>query len=201
LPGARRRERRAQLSRGEILQAALELARERGWERVTMRAIAERVEASPAYAYRYFASREAILLALVRDGFARLLAAMRAAAGEAPNPARALRQAKHAYVRFALEERELYQAMYGLAGVGVPAELTWEEGAALGELDARLLAEISGRPPKEHEDDVLVLWAAVHGLVALSDGGRVAQPLDQPGGPVDRVIDDALARARVAAGR
>ena len=56
------------------------------------------------------------------------------------------------------------------------------------------MSEISGRPPEDHEEDVLVLWAAVHGLVALADGGRIQQPIDRSNGPVDRVLNDALSR-------
>ncbi len=169
---------------------------------MTMRAIAERLDASPAYAYRYFQGRDAILLEIIRDGFKRMLAAMEAAVDGAADASGALRAAKHAYVGFALDHPELYQAMYGLGGVRVPADQTWTEGAALGELDARLMSEISGRPPEEHEEDVLVLWAAVHGLVALADGGRIQEPIDRSQGPLDRVLDDTLARvhARSPAG-
>jgi AcrR family transcriptional regulator len=196
--GHSRRTRREQLSRQEILDAALELARDGGWARVTMRAIADRLDASAAYAYRYFDGRDAIILALIRNGFARLLDTMRAAADRADDPVQALRAAKHAYARFALNERELYQAMYGLGGVSVPPEHTWQQGAAIGELDAELLSRITGRPAREHDDDVLLLWAAVHGLIALADGGRVTQPINAPDGPVDRALDDTLTRVRNA---
>lgn len=192
--GQRRRRRRADLARSEILEAALDIARETSWQAVTMRAIADRLDASPAYAYRYFPSRDAILLALVHDGFDHLLEAMRAAAAALTDPADQLRAAKRAYVAFALAEPELYQAMYGLGGVHLPAEQTRADGVAVGQLDAQLLSNLTGRPPEEHTDDVLVLWAAVHGLLALAAAGRIDQPIDQPGGLVDRLLDDTLAR-------
>jgi AcrR family transcriptional regulator len=196
MPPTARRQRRQELSREEILDAALGLAREGGWEAVTMRAIAQRVDASAAYTYRYFEARDAILLALTRRGFAQLLDSMRTAADTTTDPADALRKAKHAYVAFALEHPELYQVMYGLGGVRIPAHTTHQEGAAIGDLDARLLSRLSGRPPEEHTEDVLVLWAAVHGLITLADSGRIDQPINAPGGPVDRVLTDTLTRIR-----
>lgn len=48
-------------SRAQILDAALDLFAERGWERTTMRAIAERAGVSVGNAYYYFASKEHLI--------------------------------------------------------------------------------------------------------------------------------------------
>ena len=67
------RERRA-MAEG-ILAAARAIAGEEGWPAVTMRKIAARIEYSPPALYEYFDSKEAILLALLRRGYAEQLAA------------------------------------------------------------------------------------------------------------------------------
>src|SRR5258705_2201234 len=117
-----RRQRERAAARELILAAARDLARSEGWDAVTMRRLAERIDYSANFAYRYFTGRDDILLALVRDGFARLRDAMVAAsnqpapgsASRAPVPAEAAaRQAWHAYLDFALAEPDLYQLMYG----------------------------------------------------------------------------------------
>jgi AcrR family transcriptional regulator len=126
-----------------ILAAARDLARSEGWDAVTPRRLAERIDYSANFAYRYFAGRDDILLALVRDGFARLRDVMVAASNQpAPGPASrapvpaeaAARQAGHAYLDFALAEPDLYQLMYGLGGVRVPAACAWNEGQAVGDV-------------------------------------------------------------------
>ena|SRR5215469_15811916 len=68
-----RREREKQEVRQGILTAAREIALHEGWQAVTIRKVAERIEYSPSMIYEYFASKEAILLELHREGF-RLLA-------------------------------------------------------------------------------------------------------------------------------
>ena len=64
--------------RQAILKAACDIAAEAGWRQVTVRKVAEKVEYSPAALYEYFAGKEAILLALMREGFRLLAQEMRA---------------------------------------------------------------------------------------------------------------------------
>ncbi len=133
-PARRRRERERVEARHTILAAAHDLARAEGWDAVTMRRLAQRIEYSANFAYRYFTGREDILLALVQDGFARLRTAMSDAAGPPGHKtAAAVHRAARAYLEFALDEPEIYQLMYGLGGVRVAAADAWVEGQAVGD--------------------------------------------------------------------
>jgi AcrR family transcriptional regulator len=196
-----RRERERAAVRASILSAARDLARREGWDAVTMRRLADKIEYSANFAYRYFTGRDDILLALVRDGFARLRDAMAAADGEsapapggtasapdacpAPSAEAAVRRAGHAYLDFALTEPDLYQLMYGLGGVRVPTADTWNEGQAVGDVLAGLLVAAGDRQPGQH---VLQLWATAHGLIALRVVGRV----DVDPAALHTLLDDAL---------
>lgn len=182
-PAQRRRERERADARESILSAARDVAQRDGWDAVTMRRLADEIEYSANFAYRYFAGRDDILLALVREGFTRLRDAMATAGAHAgPGPvggstagasgtaAAAVRRAGHAYLDFALAEPDLYQLMYGLGGVRVPATDTWDEGQAVGDLLTGLLTTAGDTQPERH---VLQLWATAHGLIALQVVGRV----------------------------
>lgn len=160
-----RRERERGQARALILAAARDLARTDGWEALTMRRLADRIGYSTNYAYRYFAGREGILLACVKDGFTRLAQAMRDAGPT-------LRAAADAYLDFGLDEPDLYQVMYGLGGVHVPAADTATEGDAVG----AVIAEILGIDDP-NDDRIVRLWATAHGLLALQAAGKL---------PVDR---------------
>jgi AcrR family transcriptional regulator len=70
-PAQRRRERERADAQESILSSARDLARRDGWDAVTMRRLADEIEYSANFAYRYFAGRDDILLALVREGFTR----------------------------------------------------------------------------------------------------------------------------------
>jgi len=193
----RRRDRERAAARESILSAARDLARREGWDAVTMRRLADEIEYSANFAYRYFTGRDDILLALVRDGFTRLrdtmaTAGLAARSGSAngsetgpSGPAAAVRRAAHAYLDFALTELELYQLMYGLGGVRMPATDTWIEGQAIGEIITDLLTEAGDAQAMQH---VLQLWATAHGLIALQVVGRV----DVDPAALHTLLEDAL---------
>jgi AcrR family transcriptional regulator len=203
-PARRRRERERADARESILSAARDVARRDGWEAVTMRRLADEIEYSANFAYRYFTGRDDILGALVRGGFARLRDTMATAAAQAgPDPvgasaagtsgtaAAAVRGAAHAYLDFALAEPDLYQLMYGLGGVRVPARDTWDEGQAVGDLLTGLLTAAGDTQP---ERQVLRLWATAHGLIALRVVGRVGVDGDGLHALLEGALTDCLTR-------
>ncbi|HET8589658.1 MAG TPA: TetR/AcrR family transcriptional regulator [Nakamurella sp.] len=160
-PVRARRERERAQARTAILDAARELAQQEGWDAVSMRRLAGRIGYSTNYAYRYFSGRDDILLALVTDGFTRLAEAMRAAGPS-------LHAAAAAYLDFALAEPDLYQIMYGLGGVHVPAADTVTQGNAVGRVIADLL-----ETEDPNDDRVVRIWATAHGLLALRSAGKL----------------------------
>lgn len=199
-PAQRRRDRERAAARDTILAAAHDVARRDGWQAVTMRRLADEIDYSANFAYRYFTGRDDILLALVRDGFRRLHDAMAAAAaapgdetGEGDTAVSAVRRAAHAYLDFALTEAELYQLMYGLDGVRVPAADAWDDGQAVGDLLGSLLTAAGEARPEQR---VLRLWATAHGLVALRAVGRVVTGADGLHALLDDALTDGLARLR-----
>mgnify|MGYP006314896345 CR=1 FL=1 len=201
----RRRDRERAEARRAILNAAREIARREGWDAVTMRRLAEEIEYSANFAYRYFAGRDDILLALVRDGFTQLRDEVAAAAqptkpSSEPAAGRkasgdegaAVRRAGHAYLDFALADPDLYQLMYSLGGVRVPVTDTWTEGQAIGDIFIGLLAAAGDARP---EEDVLQLWATAHGLIALQVVGRVDVDAAALHALFDNALTDCLVRA------
>jgi len=156
-----RRDRERADARAAILQAARDLARTDGWDAVSMRRLADRIGYSTNYAYRYFTSRDDILSAFVKDGFGHLAARMRAA-GPSVSAAAA------AYLDFALDEADLYQVMYGLGGVHVPAADTTTEGDAVGAVIADVLGVTD-----PNDGRIARIWATAHGLAALHAVGKL----------------------------
>lgn len=84
--GIRERQQRERESvRHAILDAARTLFTEQGYQHVSIRRIAERIEYSPAAIYSYFDSKDAIFFALAEEGFG-LLVEMGFALPEADSP-------------------------------------------------------------------------------------------------------------------
>lgn len=200
-PARRRRDRERAATRETILAAAHDVARREGWQAVTMRRLADEIDYSANFAYRYFTGRDDILLALVQDGFRRLHDAMTTARGPAapgaddgPGAAvAAIRRAAHAYLHFALTEPERYQLMYSLGGVRVPATDAWDDGQAIGDILIGLLTAAGVDRPGQR---TLQLWATAHGLVALHAVGRVVLDTDALHTLLDDALTDCLTRLR-----
>ncbi|HYI52544.1 MAG TPA: helix-turn-helix domain-containing protein [Microlunatus sp.] len=70
------RERKAQQARTAIFEAMLTLSEEQGYDATTVEQVAERAEVGTSTVYRYFATKDAILLAPVADGVSALADAL-----------------------------------------------------------------------------------------------------------------------------
>ena len=191
-----RREREKEEIRHRILDAARELFAAEGYEKVTMRRIAEVIEYSPTTIYLHFEDKDDLVTALCHEDFARLLEAMRAAPVP-DDPVETIRQLGRSYCAFALRHPNQYRFMF-MTPVGKEERL--EDGNP-GELSFGHLLEAVKRAVAAGRlraiDPVTaaqVLWMGVHGVASA----LITLPAPHwPHGPaapdlVDQVIDNAL---------
>jgi AcrR family transcriptional regulator len=170
-----RRERQRREVRGGILAAAREIAASEGWRAVTIRKIAGRIEYSPPVIYEHFGSKDEILLELVRLGYAEQLGTLEVVLAKAKGPEEAVLGIADAWMDFAFDSPDLYQAMYGLGGAPFAAE-TQSEGEKIGDVVGNVLEEFlqeHGNRVEDIEGKVTLMWSTVHGLVALAMVGRI----------------------------
>ena len=171
-----RRQRQRQGLRAGILAAAREIASSEGWQAVTIRKIAALIEYSPPVIYEYFASKEEILLEVMRTGYAEQLRTVEDAAGAAKGPEEALLAMGRAWLDSAFRSPDLYQVMYGLGGVPFSAAETRKEGEKIGSVIGEAIEGVLRKHGKEADDvegKVALLWATAHGLVALTMVDRI----------------------------
>ncbi len=191
-----RRERERVEIRQKILDAARELFATEGYERVTMRRIAEAIEYSPTTIYHHFEDKDDLVNALCEEDFSRLLAVFR---GQPPpdDPVEWIRQLGRGYARFGLDNPNHYRFMFmtrakfekvpeaspsGQDSFGV-LKMAVEKALATGRFrlgDPHLIAQ--------------VLWASIHGAVALL---ITMQSEHWPKGPaspglVDEVVENGI---------
>jgi len=164
-----------------IVTAARELAEAEGWDAVTTRRLADRVEYSQPVLYSHFASREAIIAEVALQGFAELAAELRQARLASRSPRAAVAALADAYLHFADSRPALYQAMFTMpidvpfATQQTPAPLR----AGFSEFAAALEPLAAGRDTGTYAE---VVWSALHGLAALSRDHRLS-----PGGEQTRL--------------
>lgn len=101
-------------TRVNILKAAREIVKDEGWQGLSMRKIADKIEYTAPIIYEYFSNKEAILQELTCKGFRILTKDLENAKAGSDNPAEQLENMWLAYWNFALENKEMYQLMYGV---------------------------------------------------------------------------------------
>jgi AcrR family transcriptional regulator len=161
--------------RERAVAAATRLFAERGYDAVSMRAVAGELGVSAMTPYRYFANKDELFAAVKAAGFQRF-ADRQEAAATAADPARRLRELRAAYLRFGIDEPEAYRIMFELGQGSTEAypELEAEQKRALSFLLSTVSELIDAGVM--HGDPLTVahhLWAQVHGLVSLHLAGRL----------------------------
>jgi AcrR family transcriptional regulator len=163
-----------------LVRAARFLLESEGLDALTLRATARRVGVSQTAPYRHFASKEAILAEVARNGFRELAAAVVAAKREAGDDlfVHVCRQAV-AYVRFAVDNPALYRLMFGpeleraqhppLAEEADRAFKLIEEAIIAGQ---RATVFRHGSP----RHAATAVWASLHGLSQLLLDGQFGRP-------------------------
>jgi len=186
--------------RQALLSAGIEMAREGGPDSVVLREATRRAGVSPNAAYRHFADRQALLVAVSASAQGFVADSMEGARYEVPTTsdpvldARArLRAVGEGYLGFARREPGLFRAAFtvpdDLANSGSPAKagafgLTPFQvlGAVLDEL-----VTVGALPAERRANAELLAWSTVHGLGMLVIDGPLR-------GLTDPVVDHMTSR-------
>ncbi|MGA5321656.1 TetR/AcrR family transcriptional regulator [Streptomyces seoulensis] len=169
-----RKERERAVRERLIVATARELAEQQGWDAVTTRRLAERIEYSQPVLYSHFRGKREIIGAVALEGAAELAVALRTATAAAPDaPRPRVTALARAYLDFAERNPAVYDAMFRLDGgltfahEDTPEPLKDAFAALL-----ERLAEVAG----DGVDPGLfteTFWAALHGLATLTRAGRL----------------------------
>jgi AcrR family transcriptional regulator len=165
-----RRDRERANRRRMILTAARELAEAEGWDAVTTRRLAERIEYSQPVLYSHFDGKDAIVAAVALQGFEELAECLRRARLAAVGRGQQLRAVGRAYLEFAARRPSLYQAMFVM-----PTDLKFAVEETPAPLRASFEEFVSALPPgtKQPELTAEVTWSALHGIAVLSATARI----------------------------
>ena len=171
-----RREREKSEVRDKILDAARELFLAEGYEGVSMRKVADRIEYTPTTIYGYFADKEDLFRQLCHEDFARLAEVFQSAAMPADVIER-INQIGRLYIDFGLKYPNHYTLMFMTPHPAPELDEIDQEIKGNPEVDAYAFLKYTiqqaieeGRFRPEFQDAELIsqtLWAAVHGVIAL----------------------------------
>ncbi|UCA53909.1 TetR/AcrR family transcriptional regulator [Streptomyces sp. WA6-1-16] len=156
-----------------IVATARELAEQQGWDAVTTRRLAERIEYSQPVLYSHFRGKREIIGAVALEGATEMAAALRAATTAVDGHRARVAALAHAYLEFAERNPAVYDALFQLdGGLAFAQEDTPEP---LKDAFAALL-ETLGEVAGEGAHPALfteLFWSALHGLATLTRAGRI----------------------------
>jgi len=165
-------------TRVNILEASLDIVKEEGWQSLSMRKIADKIEYTAPIIYEYFANKDAILNELTRQGYVKLTREMQEARDSFTSPKEQLEAMWLSYWNFAFANKELYQVMYGVEmncctfestcpDMKGPADMLWDK-----------IEEII--PVEKRTEDYIctkyyTFWSVIHGLISINITGQTRQ--------------------------
>ena len=171
-----RRERERTELRDKILDAARELFITDGYEGVSMRKVAEKIEYSPTAIYVYFKDKQDLFHELCYEDFAKLASVFQHAT-RISNPVERLRQIGRTYAEFGRQYPNHYKLMFMTPHPPQGLDQRDEEVKGNPESDAYAFlkqtmqeAIAGGYLRRELSDADLLsqtLWAAIHGVISL----------------------------------
>ncbi len=161
-----------------LIDVALTHIARSGVSSLSLREVAREAGVSHSAAYRHFANKEDLLVAIAEQGFRQLGETLGTAArAHADSPAGAFQAAGVAYVEFAVSHPEHLQIMFGgsISDANAYPSLVAASDETYGAL-SRMVAQASKIGQLRSGDDrmiALTCWATVHGLSQLIVGGQV----------------------------
>jgi AcrR family transcriptional regulator len=156
-----------------ILQAAGRLFADQGYERFSLRQVAEVIGYSATTIYLYFKDKDDLLFAVVDEGFDRFGQQLAAAAGAVDDPIERAQALGRAYISFGLQHPVHYQLMFMQRADFLSAHRPGEEKPridAFSILQDTIQYGIDAGALRAGDVEAYsdALWALVHGVVALA---------------------------------
>ena len=179
--------------RAALVEAAAQLAAERGVAALSLREVARRAGVSQAAPYHYFPDKSALLAGVAEAGFLEFDRLQAEAYAQAlPNPLEQLQALGAAYVRFALDKPHFFRVMFR------PHLVEHAKYPSLHEISRRSFERLVdttraarlafGNDDPEPLPAATLMWSVPHGLAMLYLEGPISE------GTSPRVLED-LARA------
>lgn len=191
-----RRARQKTLLRQEILDAARELLIRDGYENLSMRKVAERIDYSPTAIYLHFKDKQELVFSLCQETFARLVRELETLPDEISDPIVQLRAGMQRYIDFGLKHPDHYLPTFVLPApeLGERRKKAVQDQdsngmRALGFLRDCIARGVKARKLRKVDPDVAAraTWAAMHGITSL-----LITQKEFPWGDPERVIDALL---------
>jgi len=206
MPKAARTPEEVETAKQRILEKALDIITERGYEGLSMRRLGRHLGMTAATVYNYFQNKEEIYLHVLTRGFELLSDDMLRASKSTDEPFEKLRAVLKAWLHFGLNQSNYYDIMLTLYipkyrdFVGGPLEplARKELTTALQVMDLiiRVLEELADTYGNIRKEDAQIhfirIMTAIHGVVSLYNNTILVYVHDHPEDILDSLVESHL---------
>ena len=166
-----RKERDRMEMRNKIIQGAISMFLTEGYEKTSIRNIAEKIEYSPATIYLYYKDKDELLYDVQREAFEKLFYEFEKKATD-KDPFKRLEQISLTYVNFGKKNPEMYNLMFILKAPMnvVEGKEEWMNGNDCFGFLVKCLTDCMEQKLIRFDDlmvAALSVWGMAHGLVSL----------------------------------
>ncbi len=190
--------------RERILDGALAIIIQEGFDALTMRHLASRIGMTAPNIYNYFSNKHEIYISIVIRGFEMLYADMSAAIAGAGGIRGQIKAMIQAYLRFGMEKPSYYDVMFSRPTpkyndyIGTPYEQLSAQEYRISMQIAELAMKCAAQAMNVPEGDELIrlrlihIWSLLHGMVSLYNSHIVSYITDDAQEVYDRLIQEFL---------
>ncbi len=168
-----RQQREKALIREKIVNAATELFSQHGFEQVSMRKIAEKIEYSPTTIYNYFKNKNELLFVLLKQGYTKFFDTLKDAKEKYNNAAYEIKLKKvlQSYIEFGLTNQDYYNLMF-ILNIDNDDSLVGCENERWKAFEQLVFLVQEGKEIDffQTSDEMLtsqIIWAKLHGITSL----------------------------------
>lgn len=164
-----RRERLKKQVRNDILKTARDIAREDGWQGVSIRKIADVIEYSPPIIYEYFDSKDKLLETIRLEGFDELRGEFDRIKEIYRDPEKQLVEVAQSIWNFSVEQPEVFQVMFNQEGAFVQSKKAYQQeldmtGNPVWEMIARLRPKAGEKVSMTYYE----WWCLTYGFISIT---------------------------------
>jgi AcrR family transcriptional regulator len=189
-----------------ILETALSLMCEDGFDALTMRRLAIRLKMTAANIYNYYTNKDDLYLAIQTKGFQMLVDRFEEIASSNQTAQEKISAMMRSYLSFGIENPDYYEIMfsrntpkyadYKNTPMEPTAYLEKQTALKVAEITTKIILALSDEKSSLSADDAkyktVIVWSALHGVVNLYNS-RVLQEVEENPTPlIDKLIKDLM---------
>ncbi len=181
-----------EIEKKRIVNAAMELLYEDGFDRLSMKKLGDRLGMTAANLYNYFSSKDELYIEMRRYGFLELYDRLDAAYRDGRGLEERIKNLIREYVRFGMEEVYAYDMLFTGRTSYDQYKNTPLETIANREMESSIrifhlivgcikeYAEAGHRLPAEASTTAVLIWSYLHGAICLHNNNKTWMAQESP---------------------